>query len=105
MPSTPLLRSTRHPILLRIEFVIIDPAPRARTREGRVGEQPEYAIAGTHREFLDWVARKPERRRITFLTKERAQDLVDRKVRKGKLHRIGMWERSEARELAEQLEA
>jgi len=70
-----------------------------------VAEKPEYAIAGTHREFLDWVARKPERREIAYLTKERAEALVNGGGRKGKLHRIGMWERSEARELAERLEA
>jgi hypothetical protein len=65
---------------------------------------PEYAIAGSHREFLDWAARQPGRRGITYLTKELAQSLLDRGARKGKLHRIGMWERSDARDLAEKLE-
>ena len=66
---------------------------------------PQYAIAGSHREFLDWAARHPERRGITYLTKELAQRMLERGARKGKLHRVGMWERSEARELAERLEA
>jgi hypothetical protein len=64
----------------------------------------EYAIAGSYKEFLDWTDGRAERRRIAYLTKERAQSLLDRGARKGKLHRIGMWERSEARELAERLE-
>ena len=65
----------------------------------------EYAIAGTYREFLDWSNGRPERRRVEFLTRERAQALLDKGARKGKLHRIGMWERSDARDLAERLEA
>jgi len=64
----------------------------------------EYAIAGNYREFLDWTNGRADRRRIAYLTKELAQNLLDRGARKGKLHRIGMWERSEARELAEKLE-
>ena len=65
----------------------------------------EYAIAGSYKEFLDWADGRRERRRVAYLTKERAQTLLTRGARKGKLYRIGMWERSEARELAEKLEA
>jgi hypothetical protein len=64
----------------------------------------EYAIAGTYREFLDWSNGRADRRHIEYLTRDRAQALVRQGARKGKLHRIGMWERSEARELAEKLE-
>ena len=64
----------------------------------------EYAIAGSYKEFLDWTDRRKERRRITYLTRQLAETLLKQGARRIKVHRIGMWERSEARELAEKLE-
>ncbi len=62
----------------------------------------EYAIAGSYLEFMEW--RKTDldaRRGVVYLTPERAELRTER----GRLHRIGSWERSPALEAALRLEA
>ena len=70
-----------------------------------MAERAEYAIAGSYREFMEWRAQDPARRkRVIFLgTAERAEQLATW-VPKGVLHRIGTWETSPARDAAEALE-
>ncbi len=68
---------------------IVSPRPR------------EYAIAGSHTEFIRWVGEDPKTRaRVTFLnTPERARGRAP-----GVLHRAPGWETSPARAAAELLE-
>lgn len=74
-------------------------------REVGIGEGREWAIGRDYRTFLDWTVGHPERRRVSFLTAERARLELDRGASKGRLHRLEGWETSPARELAERLEA
>jgi hypothetical protein len=66
-------------------------------------QRPEYAIAGTYRDYMVWKPTYPAP--VSFLTRERAEQFLAAGVPKGKLHRLAGWETSDARELAERLEA
>lgn len=76
--------------------------PPARDGKGR----PEYAIAGSHREFVDWRRENPKLRgHVIYLFNAQRAEQLAKWVPKGKLHRIGTWETSPARAAAEELEA
>ena len=68
--------------------------------------RPEYAIAGSYREFLDWRRADPGKRDAVMyiFSEEQARELASW-APKGVLHRIGNWRASPARSVAEQLEA
>jgi hypothetical protein len=70
--------------------------------EGRVAEKPEYAIAGSYADYMVWKRTHPSS--VSYLTLERAEQLVARGAQRGVLHRLTGWESSPARDLAEQLE-
>jgi hypothetical protein len=81
---------------------IID--PHRELRSPPIDAKPEYAIASEYRVYMEW--RRTHREGfVSYLTRDRAQLLVDRGAPKGILHRLEGWETSEARELAERLEA
>jgi hypothetical protein len=67
------------------------------------GARPEYAIAGTYREFMEWQRRHAQTD-VRFLTKERAEMYLARGARPGVLHRIGNWQTSPALDAALSLE-
>jgi hypothetical protein len=65
----------------------------------------EYAIAGTYEAFMHWrQADLPARRHVSYLTRERAEQLVAAGAPRGTLHRLDGWEGSPAREGAEWLD-
>ena len=66
--------------------------------------KPEYAVAGSYREFMVWAREEKSRGSVSYLTKERAAELVDQGAAKGVLHRIGKWEESPALDDALRLE-
>ncbi len=64
----------------------------------------EYAITGSYEAFMQWrQADLSARRHVSYLTRERAEQLVAASAPRGTLHRLPGWETSEARELAERL--
>lgn len=67
---------------------------------------PEYAIAGSHRAFMEWrSADVASRGDVIFLhSAERAEQLAAW-APPGRLHRLDGWEWSPARRAAELLEA
>jgi hypothetical protein len=75
---------------------------RSRLKWGAEGK-PEYAIAGSYGEFVEWL-RHYARTDVCYLTKERAELYLARGAPKGVLHRIGNWQKSPARVAAEALE-
>lgn len=72
-----------------------------------VDEVPkQYAIGGSYADFIQWrKADLKARRYVSYLTRERAQILIELGARRGMLHRLPGWETSPARDLAERLEA
>jgi hypothetical protein len=70
--------------------------------EGRVAEKPEYAIARDYHTYMVWKRTHPAP--VSYLTLERAEQLVARGAQKGVLHRLNGWESSPARAMAERLE-
>ena len=70
-------------------------------------QPPEYAIAGSYLEFQQWRRADPKKRgKVIYLhSAERVESMLAQGVPKGVLHRIGAWETSPARTIAEQLEA
>lgn len=76
--------------------------------EGGASPTVHYAIAGTITEWYDWYRTWRQGHpdvEVRYLTRDRARAYLRAGMPRGVLHRIGTWERSPARELAEQLEA
>ena len=75
--------------------------PQVRDRR----DPPEYAIAGSYQEFVEWRRQDPELRGdVIYLFNARRAEELAVWAPMGKLHRIGTWETSPAREVAEKLE-